>query len=235
MRTSEKLLILVGMIVIMFFTVSCYGEGGKQFMEQKISKGAATNWKYRLPIEVDTGEYERYHKPVETHINFTEHLNRLGVDEAFDKKSIRIVEVDSSDNVLDDSVVYQFDEVPDYDAASNASGTLIFVLDGTTPVDTRRKFYVYFDDITGSGKSLDFTPQVSVKDIGEYEGDDCFKITTRNASYYYHKHGLRFSKSSIPNTFAALFTLSSISLRGSLRSFKPNARFLYTDMCGYNA
>ncbi|MFC1716705.1 hypothetical protein ACFL6S_23760 [Candidatus Poribacteria bacterium] len=38
-------------------------------MERKTSEGAVANWEYRLPIEVDTGEYEQYHKPVEIHIN----------------------------------------------------------------------------------------------------------------------------------------------------------------------
>jgi hypothetical protein len=75
----------------------------------------------------------------------------------------------------------------------NASGTLVFILKGKTSANTRRMFHIYFDDATGSSKVSSFPPQVSVTDIGEYEGDECLKIATQNASYYYHKHGSGFA------------------------------------------
>lgn len=162
-------------------------------MNQTNSGSSQASWRYRLPVEVDTGEYTRYDKPVEIHIDFTEQLKRLGIDKAFDKNSIRIVEVDSSDKVLDDAAVYQFDESPDYNAAKNASGTLVFILKGATPANTKRMFYVYFGDTSGSNEAPSFPPQVSVTEIEEYEGDECFKIATQNADYYYHKHGSGFA------------------------------------------
>ena len=109
-------------------------------MNQTDSGSSQVNWKYRLPVEVGAGEYDRYDKPVEIHIDFTEQMRRLGVGKAFNKNSIRVVEVDSSGAALKGSVAYQFDDSPGYDAAMNASGTLVFILSGTTPANTRRMF-----------------------------------------------------------------------------------------------
>jgi len=148
---------------------------------------------YSLPVEVGAGEHERYDKPVEISVNFTEELKNLGVTRAFDRNSISVVEVDSSGKTLDEAVAYQFDEAPDYDAATNASGTLIFILKGTTPADAVRKFHVYFDDVTGSCKAPEFPDRVSVTEVDEYEGDETYRIATENATYYYHKHGSGFA------------------------------------------
>lgn len=193
MISVRIVLIIVEIAIMLVSAIASFGKGGQQVMSQTDSKSLMADWKCRLPVQVDTGQYERYHKPVDIHINFTEHLRRLGVNEAFNRDSIRVVEVDSSDKLLDDAVVYQFDEDPDYNTSDNAVGTLIFMLKGTTPANTVRKFHIYFDDITNTSKAPDFPAQVSVKNIGGYEGDECFKITTQNASYYYHRHGSGFA------------------------------------------
>ncbi|MCK4966388.1 VCBS repeat-containing protein, partial [bacterium] len=65
--------------------------------------------KYSLPVKVNTGEYERNDKPVEIKINFTEALKRLGKNETFDENSIRVVETSFSGDIINSSVVFQFD------------------------------------------------------------------------------------------------------------------------------
>ena len=44
--------------------------------------------------------------------------------------------------------------------------------------------------------------------------------------------GRRLSRSSIPSMALTPFTRIAISSFGIFRSFRPNARFLYTVMCG---
>ncbi|MFC1712344.1 hypothetical protein ACFL6S_01680 [Candidatus Poribacteria bacterium] len=157
-------------------------------MAQANSNSSLMNGKYRIPVAVGAGGYERYDKPVEIHINFTEQLKRLGVTRAFDRNSIRVVEVN-----LDEPVPYQFDQSSDYDAADNAAGTLVFILKGTTPANSERTFYVYFDDDAPSSQPPSFPEQVSVTEMDEYEGDETFRIAAQNVVYYYHKHGSGFA------------------------------------------
>ena len=41
----------------------------------------------------------------------------------------------------------QFDKAAGYDAVTNASGTAVWILSGTTPANTVRHYYIYFDTI----------------------------------------------------------------------------------------
>ena len=134
MKIVEAFMILAITAVMFVSTSSCYGIGGLQAMNQKDGGSPQSDWKYRLPIEVGTGKYERYDKPVDIQINFTEQLKRLGVAKAFSSSSIRVAEVHPSGKLLDSAVPYQFDKSQDYDALTNASGTLVFMLKGIAPV-----------------------------------------------------------------------------------------------------
>ena len=193
MKIVEAFMILAITAIMFVSTLSCYGIGGLQTMNKKDGGSPQSDWKYRLPIEVGTGKYERYDKPVDIQINFTEQLKHLGVAKAFSSSSIRVAEVHPSGKLLDSAVPYQFDEAQDYDALTNASGTLVFMLKGIAPANAKKMFHVYFDDADGSGETPTFPNQVSIANVEEYEGDESFRIAAQNATYYYHKHGSGFA------------------------------------------
>lgn len=149
--------------------------------------------KYRLPIEVKSGEYERYDKPVQIELNFTQLLNKLSSNKAFDNSSIRVVEVNSSGKIIDESVVFQFDKADNYDPETNAAGTLVFMIKGTTPEDETRYFHILFGEAGGYYIQPVFPKQVQFDDYIRHEGYQSFKVETRNATYYYHKKGSGFA------------------------------------------
>ncbi|MCP4424319.1 MAG: DUF1349 domain-containing protein [Chloroflexi bacterium] len=151
------------------------------------------NWSYRLPIEVNANGYQRNDKPVEVTLNFTQILTALGESGPFDINSLRVVEVDAAEQVIDAAVPLQFDADADFDAATNASGTLIFLMAGDTAANADRAYHIYFD-VTGSGfTSPAFTPQITLTDNVIDEGQISFQIDTSNASYFYHKQAGGFS------------------------------------------
>ncbi|MEM8530225.1 MAG: cadherin-like domain-containing protein [Chloroflexota bacterium] len=159
---------------------------------------AQTEWvftdrQFRVPLTIDIGNYTREDKVAEYAINFTELLNEVEQSGAFEPDSLRVVETHIDGSPINNEVVFQFDRDSDYDAENQASGTLLFLLQGTTVVDTTRSFDVYFD-VTGSSYTLpSFTPQISVSDVSDYRGQDSFLITTADATYYYHKRGAAFA------------------------------------------
>ncbi|MCW1296998.1 MAG: NEW3 domain-containing protein [Candidatus Parvarchaeota archaeon] len=109
-----------------------------------------TSFHYRVPVNISTGNYNRTEWPIEIRINFTQLIYDLkGRYEIFDNNSIRVIEYDSDGYVINDNnglgIVSQFDEDEDYDATYNAVGELVFLLNGTTPANTTRYFYIYFD------------------------------------------------------------------------------------------
>jgi hypothetical protein len=149
-------------------------------------------FKYRLPVRVGAGGIERINKPAEVDVDLTAELKRLHVSDPANEGSVRVVEVASDGKVIDDSVVFQFDEALQHDARAGASGKLTFMLKGMTPAAGTRIFQVYF----GGPSDLPATELeglVACTDDVQHEGQDSIKIVTNNVTYYYHRKGAAFA------------------------------------------
>ena len=99
------------------------------------------------------------------------------------------MEVDGQGRVIDDVVSFQFD--PDLD--DTPTGTLIFLLTGTTLVGVTRHFRLYFNGAEAANSSARVPELVTLTENAADEGQDSFKIVTQNATYFYHKYGAGFS------------------------------------------
>ena len=152
-----------------------------------------SNWNYRASLTVNSGDYERFNKPAEIAINFTNYLSSGDISTSFDLNSIRVHEVDASGQIITQNIPFQFDLAIDYSALNKADGTLIFLLSNSTSVQTERYFHVYFDVEGGAYVSPAFTSQVDVTDNVSDEGQDSFLISTNSANYYYQKIAGGFS------------------------------------------
>ncbi|MEE9445163.1 MAG: fibronectin type III domain-containing protein, partial [Cocleimonas sp.] len=151
------------------------------------------NWNYRASITVNSGNYARSEKPVEVIINFTSYLDAIDQTTAFDENSIRVHEVDVNGNIIAQNISFQFDSATDFDATTNAQGTLVFLLSGNTASQTDRYFQVYFDVEGGGYTPSTFTSQVNVTNDVSDEGQNSFQINSGNANYFYQKQGAGFS------------------------------------------
>lgn len=150
-------------------------------------------YRYRIPLSVESGSFARSDRPIERAINFTDALNDLGAGGALIENSIRVVEVTADGNtVLDEDVPLQFDRGSGFNASTNASGTLVFLLGGSTAADATRYFHVYFET-SGSFLAPSFTPQVVTTDNQSDEGQTAIKIETTAATYFYQKENGGFS------------------------------------------
>ena len=154
----------------------------------------SSSWNYRLPLTVNSGDYQRSDRPVEVAIDFTSFLDPADLLANFDVNSIRVHEVDVNGEILlPENIPFQFDPAENFNALDNAQGVLVFLLDGNTAAQTNRYFHVYFD-VEGGGYTLPtFTSQVTVTDNIPDEGQDSFRISTFNADYYYQKQAGGFS------------------------------------------
>ena len=103
-------------------------------------------WHYRFKIEINSSYYDRANWPIEKKINFTSLLEQLNVSGTFDINSTRLFEYNSDGRLLYE-VPSQFDVDTGFNATTNAYGTLVFIMNGTTQTNTKRYYYVYFDII----------------------------------------------------------------------------------------
>ncbi|MHC4494605.1 MAG: hypothetical protein ACYSYM_02150 [Planctomycetota bacterium] len=145
------------------------------------------HWRMRLSLVVDVGPYERLDKPVEHFLNFKTLLTNIGRGgEAAVPESFRVLEVDVNGAVFDEEVPFQFEPfTPD-------SGSLVFLLTGTTPAQSKRYYHLYFDT-AGDFAPADVNAHVEVVDGIPDEGQLCYMITTANATYYFQKDAGGFS------------------------------------------
>ncbi len=150
-------------------------------------------WGYRLPLTADVAGYLRTDKIAETTIDFTTLFGALGEPGQVDLDSLRVVEVDNTDQIIDDAVPFQFDPNEGYDAATNAKGTLIWPLQGLTAAGDQRSYHLYFGT-TGQGFTpAAVAPQILVEDGVVDEEADSIRLVTPGGIYYYHKEGGGFS------------------------------------------
>jgi hypothetical protein len=150
-------------------------------------------WRFRVPITVDAGAYDRYDKPAELQINFTDLFTAAGAGGALADAALRLIEVDGSGNPVDTSVAFQFDKSSGYDPWTNAAGTLVVMVGGFTPSGSSRTYHLYFDAV-GSGVPVTAISQlVTLTDDVFFEGQNSYMVQTPSATYYYHKQGGGFA------------------------------------------
>ena len=152
-----------------------------------------TQWHFRVPVTFDVGAYARQDHTAEVRLNFTQLVASTGQSGTLDLNSIRVVEVDSTGILLDDSVDVQFDRDLDFHPSAKASGTLVVFLEGETSAGVARHFHVYFDLVGGSFQLLPVASQVTLTDNILDEDQLCFRVTTVAGTYFYHKMGAGFS------------------------------------------
>ncbi len=151
------------------------------------------SWNYRVPLQFESGEYERIDRPVEISLNFTQQLVDVGVAGQFDPASIRVVEIDEIGQIVNADVPFQFDPDAEFENTTNASGNLIFLAQGTTPVISGRNYHVYFDLETAAIPPALIANQISITDGVIDEGQAAIQVDTPAATYLYQKSAAGFS------------------------------------------
>jgi plastocyanin len=148
-------------------------------------------WRFRVPITVNANGYARTDKPVEVDLNFTTLLGELGQSGSFDPNSIRVVEVASGGGLIP-NIPYQFDRANNYNKNSNASGVLVFLMNGATGANASRTFHLYFELESAGIAAPSYPDQTQVSSVQD-EGLESFRIRTDNATYFYQKVAGGFS------------------------------------------
>jgi hypothetical protein len=147
----------------------------------------ARGHRYRVPVRVGAGGFERVDRPVEIAIDLDRLISDSGRTNVGRWPSFRVVEVDTASSIIAEVAPVQFDPDPE----GELKGTLTFILKGTTPADATRIFHVYGNVTPGPMTAGDAS--VSAVDGVEHEDQESFKVSTPRATYYYHKRGAGFA------------------------------------------
>jgi len=136
-------LVLVLFAVIVLFALSLVRITGLFVGFRQPAEGYEwwnVSWRYRVELRINSTSYNRKDWPVEYKINFTDLLPSGN----FDVDSVRVIEYNSTGQPVQE-VSSQFDQASDFDATDNALGEVVFIMNGTTPQNTNRMFFIYYD------------------------------------------------------------------------------------------
>ncbi|MGC8993285.1 MAG: NEW3 domain-containing protein [Candidatus Aenigmatarchaeota archaeon] len=146
-KSTVAILILIFLIFLVYFVKPRITGFFIGFSQPTNATWFNTSWHYRLKIVIFSPT-DRVNWPIEIRLNFSD----LIPSGTFDENSIRVIEYDSYGKIIQE-VPSQFDKDENYDASTNAIGTLVFILNGTTSANTNRTFYVYYDILENGAKA----------------------------------------------------------------------------------
>lgn len=106
-----------------------------------------TSWHYRIRLDVNASSLPRLNVTVPVYINMTSWLASAGIGETADGNSTRVIEQNpTTGNVIVEQPSVFFKDAK-WNAASNATGWLLFFLNGSIAVRGARTLFVYFDTL----------------------------------------------------------------------------------------
>ncbi|MDP4176035.1 MAG: T9SS type A sorting domain-containing protein [Bacteroidota bacterium] len=166
------------------FTIKGYMSGSSRIIDRP----------FAISVEINTQGYTDIDKPAEIALNFSNYFSTYKITQSFDDNSIILVETDKAGTLIDSAVVFQFDKSPNYNQQTNASGTLIFLLKGTTEPNTTRYFQIHFDTTGSKYYPPQFSSSLSITDNIMHAGQLSYKISDGiNATFYFQKQGAGFA------------------------------------------
>lgn len=121
-------------------------------------------WHYQLPLEVLAGAYNRTDALLEPYADFTSQFKILfGYPKEFDINSVRVVENNDVGGFLQE-VPSQFIPIKGFHAQSNASGSVMWIMSGSTPAGTSRYYSILFDTSENGPKPAPNTADLTITD-----------------------------------------------------------------------
>ena len=129
-----------------------------------------------LPITVETGGAPGSDVIAEVELTFPPELIRAQAANGSIQPQFRVVETDVEGTQLDAEVPFQFDL-----GHGRRKGTLLILVKADSLRNNVRNYRVY-----STAEPVNIAPLVKLEDIGDYEGQETWKIITPSATYFYH-------------------------------------------------
>ena len=144
-------------------------------------------WRYRLPVEIGASGTATKDEVAAVHLDFDAALKAAGAAGKFAWPSLRVVEVEASDKLIDPAVVYQWDSDGQY--YSTDHGTLYVMLKGDTAAGVTRRFDVYFDTVDQGIPGLVQPTTMEADEDVMRDGRLCYRVATAAGTYYVGETG----------------------------------------------
>lgn len=143
------------------------------------------NWHFRVPVSIGADGVARVDKVAEVELDFAAMLASKGYTNPLLPESIKVIEVDSGNAVVDAGVPFQFD-------GTSGKGALSLLMKGHTGAAQTRHYHVYFD-VGGSFTAPSFSKEITLTQNVTDESFNSYKLEGKQSTLFYHTEGGGFS------------------------------------------
>lgn len=147
------------------------------------------DYRYYLPVTISTGEQEFSDKIVEIDINLESYEKEINDFRTIDAGSLRVFEASEEGEIIDKTVVYQYEKDPD----NARCGRLVFLVKGWLGQGRQRYFRIMMGAEGGYFINPVFTKIVDFDDHIPHQGQRSYRVKTPGATYLYHRNGAGFA------------------------------------------
>ena len=151
--------------------------------------GLDGDYRYYLPVTVTAGDQDFNNKIVEIELDLEKLGSEINDRRGIDPGSVRVVETNKEGEIIDETVVYQFERKPD----NALQGNLVFQVKGRLRNSTKRFFRILLGPEGGYYVNPVFQKVVQFDNHIPHEGQRSYKIQTPGSTYLYHRNGAGFA------------------------------------------
>ncbi|MCK5461720.1 MAG: hypothetical protein KAI95_01850, partial [Bacteroidales bacterium] len=151
--------------------------------------GRDGDYRYYLPLTISTEEQEFANKIVEIKIDLESYEKEINDFRTIDAGSLRVFETNEEGEIIDETVVYQYERDPD-----NARlGKVVFMVKGLLVKSNQRFFRIMMGAEGGYFINPVFTKLVDFDNHILHQDQLSYQVKTPGGTYLYHRNGAGFA------------------------------------------
>jgi hypothetical protein len=151
--------------------------------------GPKGDHRFSLPVSITAAEQDFINKVVEIDLDLEKFEKEINDFRTIDAGSLRVFETDESGEIIDETVLYQYERDPD----NARKGKLVFQVGGRLSKGSQRFFKIMMGAEGGYFIHPVFIKKVDFDDHILHQGQRSYRIKTPGVTYLYHRNGAGFA------------------------------------------
>jgi len=144
---------------------------------------------YFMPVTITAEQNNFMDKVVEVNVDLKKLKDEVNEKSAIDPGSLRVIELNKENTIINSSVVYQFD----INQNTANEGQLVFMIKDGLENGTSRYFRILYGPKGGYYVKPVFLKLIHFDDYIQHQGLQSYKIQNENTVFFYHNNGARFA------------------------------------------
>jgi hypothetical protein len=151
--------------------------------------GYEGDYRYDLPVTISAENQDFVNKVVDVELDLEKFEKEINDFRIIDEGSIRVFETNEAGEIIDETVLYQYERDP----GNARRGKMVFQVKGMLKMDSKRFFRIMMGAEGGYFINPVFTKVVDLDNHIMHQGQRSYQIKTPGGTYMYHRKGAGFA------------------------------------------